>query len=99
MHPALLEFGHVILCLSRSAPGPTFPSESFVAAALIAHLRANCRRYSGRALMQHAKSAGLSSETGTAPPFHCGAKRATCFLTVRAAGITEKGLIGFKLEC
>jgi hypothetical protein len=84
-------------CL-RSASKLALAAESFVAAALIAHLRANCRRYSGRALMQHATSAGLSSETGTAPPFHCGAKRATCFLTVRAAGITEKRLIGFKLE-
>ena len=57
-------------CL-RSASKLALAAESFVAAALIAHLRANCRRYSGRALMQHATSAGLSSETGTAPPFHC----------------------------
>ena len=54
-------------CL-RSASKLALAAEFFVAAALIAHLRANCRRYSGRALMQHATSAGLSSETGTAPP-------------------------------
>jgi hypothetical protein len=55
-------------CL-RSASKLALAAESFVAAALIAHLRANCRRYSGRALMQHATSAGLSSETRTALPF------------------------------
>jgi hypothetical protein len=82
-------------CL-RSASKLALAAESFVAAALIAHLRANCRRYSGRALMQHATSAGLSSETGTALPFHCGAKRATCLAHSPRTGITKRGLLCFK---
>ena len=46
--------------------------------------------------MQHAtrRWTVLGNRDGTAFPR---ATRATCFLTVRAAGITEKGLIGFKL--
>jgi hypothetical protein len=54
---------------------------------LIAHLPANCRRYSGRALMQHATTRNYPQKQG----------RHRLSTVAPAAGITEKRLIGFKL--
>jgi len=43
-------------------------TESTAASAAAAHLRANCRRYSGRALMQHPTGAGCGYRSRTAFP-------------------------------
>jgi hypothetical protein len=67
---------------------------STAASAAVAHLRANCRRYSGRALIQSNRR-GLFTVTGTALPFPLW-RRNSGLLHSPRTGITKKGLLCFK---
>jgi hypothetical protein len=67
---------------------------SAAASAAVAHLRANCRRYSGRALIQSNRR-GLFTVTGTALPFPLW-RRNSGLLHSPRTGITKKGLLCFK---
>jgi hypothetical protein len=69
-------------------------SGSTAASAAVAHLRANCRRYSGRALIQSNRR-GLFTVTGTALPFPLW-RRNSGLLHSPRTGITKKGLLCFK---
>jgi hypothetical protein len=68
---------------------------SAAASAAAAHLRANCRRYSERALIQCNRRELLRLQ-GRHCLFRCGAERAACLLHSPRTGITNKGLLGFK---
>ena len=66
---------------------------SAAASAAAAHLRANCRRYSVRALIQSNRR-GL--QQGRHCLFRCGAERAACLAHSPRTGITKEGPFSFK---
>jgi hypothetical protein len=68
-----------------AAPARTLLWSPVAACAAAAQLRASWRRYSGRVLMQCIRR-GLLWLQGRHCLFRCGAERAACLLTVRAAG-------------
>ena len=69
-------------------------TESAAASAAAAHLRANCRRYSVRALIQSNRR-GLLQLQGRHCLFRCGAERAACLAHSPRTGITKEGPFSF----
>ena len=67
---------------------------SAAASAAAAHLRANCRRYSVRALIQSDRC-GLLQLQGRHCLFRCGAERVACLAHSPRTGITKEGPFSF----